>query len=87
MGNKNPTSGQLQVSLNGTNQGTMIDLYSPSISTFTTSVPIMVKQGGLQMLQFTCSGQNPSSSGYDISLTYMYIVQSALPTLAPSIGM
>ncbi len=71
----NNNQGTFQVAVDGTNQGSLQDGYSPTVGYEIRDLgPVTFSSDGPKTFQFLITGQNPNSSGYEFVCDYLDLV-------------
>ncbi len=67
--------GTFQLAIDGTNQGTLQDEYSPAVGYEVRDLgPVTFSDDERKIFKFSITGQNPNSSGYEFVCDYLDLV-------------
>jgi len=70
-----PTRGTAQLSINGTNHGSTIDMYASSATFKEQAVTVNFGSAGNKQFRYQVTGKNSSSSNYDLGIDYIKLIK------------
>ena len=68
------SKGKFQLAINGVNQGSPQDEYSPTVTYGMRDLGTVTLSSGSQAFKFYVTGKNPSSSNYNLVFDYIELV-------------